>query len=224
MATDKVKLLGYVFSPFSRRVEWALKLKGIDYEYVEEDIFNKSPLLLQLNPVRKKVPVLVHGNEVVSESFTILEYIDETWKQNPLLPQDPYARAISRFWANFTEEKVLDAGFTALICSTGEQQEKALKSTIEALEHIEGDLTGKKILGGESIGYLDIAMGWISYWLPIWEEVGSRQVLEPSKFPATISWINKILSHPVIKDNLPPRDKAVAYFHGRRNFKTSGKT
>lgn len=114
MATDKVKLLGYVFSPFSRRVEWALKLKGIDYEYVEEDIFNKSPLLLQLNPVRKKVPVLVHGNEVVSESFTILEYIDETWKQNPLLPQDPYARAISRFWANFTEEKV--SHMLELIC------------------------------------------------------------------------------------------------------------
>ncbi|BFG14130.1 hypothetical protein CerSpe_004040 [Prunus speciosa] len=222
MATEKVKLLGFVFSPFSRRVEWALKLKGIDYEYVEEDIFNKSPLLLQLNPLRKKVPVLVHGNKVVPESFAILEYIDETWKQNPLMPQDPYARAISRIWANFTEEKVLDGAFTALIFSTGEQQEKALKSTIEALEHIEGDLMGKKILGGESIGYLDIAMGWMSYWLPIWEEVGSRQVLDPSKFPATISWMNKILSHPLIKDNLPPRDKTVAYFHGRRNFFTSG--
>ncbi|PQQ07454.1 putative glutathione S-transferase [Prunus yedoensis var. nudiflora] len=119
---------------------------------------------------------------------------------------------------------VLDGAFTALIFSTGEQQEKALKSTIEALEHIEGDLMGKKILGGESIGYLDIAMGWMSYWLPIWEEVGSRQVLDPSKFPATISWMNKILSHPLIKDNLPPRDKTVAYFHGRRNFFTSGKT
>lgn len=106
MGSQDVKLLSFLLSPVGRRVEWALKLKGVDYEYVEEDIFNKSTLLLELNPVYKKVPVLVHAQKPIAESLIILEYVDETWKQYPLLPHHPYERALARFWANFAEQKV----------------------------------------------------------------------------------------------------------------------
>ena len=106
MAEDSVKLLGYWASPFAIRVKWALKLKGIQYQYVEEDLQNKSPMLLQYNPVCKKIPVLVHDDKPLAESLIILEYIDEVWKQNPLLPIDPYERAKARFWAKFVDDKV----------------------------------------------------------------------------------------------------------------------
>ncbi|XP_059447618.1 probable glutathione S-transferase [Corylus avellana] len=218
---DTVKLLGFWASPFSIRVEWALKLKGVDYEYVEEDIFNKSSLLLELNPVHKKVPVLVHRQKVISESYVILEYIDETWKQSPLLlPQDPHERAKARFWARFGEEKLFEAAWNAL-CSLGEEKERALKLAIEAMEKIEEEIKGKEFFGGESIGYLDIALGWISYWLPVWEEVGSIQILDPLTFPATTSWAKNFLNHPIIKDNLPPRQKMILYFHERSKFLSS---
>jgi glutathione S-transferase len=107
MGNRDVKLLNFLLSPVGRRVEWALKLKGVDYEYLEEDIFNKSSLLLELNPVHKKVPVLVHGQKSIAESLIILEYIDETWKQYPLLPHHPYQRSHARFWAKLSDEKVI---------------------------------------------------------------------------------------------------------------------
>lgn len=106
MAEESVKLLGYWASPFALRVKWALKLKGVHYEYVEENLPNKSPLLLRYNPVYKKIPVLVHNGKPLAESLLIIEYIDEAWKQNPLLPEDPYERANARLWAKFFDEKV----------------------------------------------------------------------------------------------------------------------
>lgn len=104
---EEVVLLDSWASPFGMRVRIALAEKGINYEYKEEDFWNKSPLFLQMNPVHKKVPVLIHKGKPICESLIVVQYIDEVWfNTNPLLPSDPYQRAEGRFWADYVDKKV----------------------------------------------------------------------------------------------------------------------
>ncbi|KAF7846711.1 hypothetical protein BT93_L3868 [Corymbia citriodora subsp. variegata] len=104
---DEVTLLDFWPSMFGMRCRVALAEKGVVYEYKEEDLWNKGELLLQMNPVHKKIPVLIRNGKPVCESLIIVEYIDETWSHKaPLLPSDPYERARARFWADFIDKKL----------------------------------------------------------------------------------------------------------------------
>ncbi|KAL5053745.1 hypothetical protein RYX36_034427 [Vicia faba] len=102
------------------------------------------------------------------------------------------------------------------MCSTGEGKDKAVKLAREAIEKIEEEIKGKKFFGGDNIGYLDLALGWISYWLPVFEEVGCMQIIDPLICSTITAWMPNFLSHPVIKENLTPRDNMLVYFHSRR--------
>lgn len=103
----EVVLLDFWPSSFAMRVKIALAEKGIKYECKQEDLFNKSPLLLEMNPIHKKIPVLIHNGKPISESLIIVQYIDEVWNhKSPLLPSDPYQRSQALFWGDYLDKKV----------------------------------------------------------------------------------------------------------------------
>jgi len=208
---EEVLLFGAWASRFSRRVELALKLKGVEYKYMEEDLNNKSPLLLKYNPIHKKVPVLVHNGKPVVESLVILEYIDETWQGYSILPKDPYERAIARFWAKLIDDKCLPA---ALKACWGEEKEreKAVEETCEVLKFLEEELKEKRFFGGESIGMVDIVANAIAFWLGVFEEASGIKLLKRENFPKLTNWRHEFVSNSVVKECLPPREKLIAYF------------
>ncbi|OVA12035.1 Glutathione S-transferase [Macleaya cordata] len=115
---DEVVLLDSWASPYEMRVRLALAEKGIKYEYRDENLREKGALLLNMNPVHKKILVLIHNGKPISESLLIVEYIDEVLKnKSPLLPSDPYERATARFWADYVDKKIYDYGKKVIINS-----------------------------------------------------------------------------------------------------------
>ncbi|XVE81479.1 hypothetical protein DITRI_Ditri15bG0067600 [Diplodiscus trichospermus] len=218
----EVKLLATWPSPFYYRVVWALKSKGIAYEFIEEDLANKSPLLLQYNPVHKKIPVLIHGGKPICESMIILEYIEEIWPKNSLLPNDPYEKAVARFWIKFADDKSPE--IWRVFRSVGEEQEKAAKDSLEMLKTIEEHALGeKKFFGGDKIGMVGIAFGQLAQWLQVIEDVTGVKLLEASEFPRLQRWINNFKQVPVINENLPDYDQMFAFFKGRRQMLLASK-
>jgi maleylpyruvate isomerase len=96
-----VKLFSYFRSSAAYRVRIALNLKGIAYEtasvhLVKDGGHNKRPEFRAVNP-QMRVPVLVTpGGDVLIQSLAIIEYLDETHPDPPLLPKDAIARARTR--------------------------------------------------------------------------------------------------------------------------------
>jgi len=100
-----VKLYSYFRSSAAYRVRIALNLKGIAYETVSVHLVkdgghNKRPEFRAVNP-QMRVPVLVTpGSEHLLQSLAIIEYLDETQPEPPLLPKDPIGRAKARALAD----------------------------------------------------------------------------------------------------------------------------
>ena len=106
---NEITLLQYWSSPYAARVKIALHEKGLQYTSKHEDIFDaKSSLLLEMNPVYMKIPVLIHNGRPICESLLIVEYIDQVWKHKSpiLLPLNPYDKARARFWADYNDKTV----------------------------------------------------------------------------------------------------------------------
>ncbi|KAK3424652.1 hypothetical protein EUGRSUZ_F01434 [Eucalyptus grandis] len=73
MADEEVTLLDFCASMYGMRCRAALAEKGDEHKSKEEHSVNKSELLLQLNPIHKKIPVLIHNGKPVCESLVIVE-------------------------------------------------------------------------------------------------------------------------------------------------------
>ncbi|KAF3683888.1 putative glutathione S-transferase parC [Capsicum annuum] len=184
MAKDEVILLDFWASMFGMRLRIALAEKQVNYEYKEEEglLSNKSPLLLHMNPIHKKIPVLIHNGKPICESLIGVEYIDEVWKDiAPLLPSDPYERAQARFWAYYIDKKLYDSS-RKIWRAKGEEQE-----------------------AGDSFGYLDIALIGFYSWFYAYETYGNFSTED--ECPKFVAWAKRCMQRNSVAKSLSDQNK-----------------
>ncbi|KAE8804367.1 putative glutathione S-transferase GSTU6 [Hordeum vulgare] len=214
---EDLKLLGAWASPFVTRVKLALSLKGLSFEDVEEDLGNKSELLLSSNPVHKKVPVLVHNGKPVCESVIILQYIDEAFAGigPSLLPSDPYQRAVARFWAAYIDDKLVAPWVQATRGKTEEEKSEGINQTFAAVEMLEGALRecskGEGYFGGETVGLVDVSLGSLLSWLNATEVMSGTKIFDPVKTPLLAAWMDRFSELDAAKAALPEVDRVVEF-------------
>jgi maleylacetoacetate isomerase len=93
-----VKLYGYFRSSAAYRARIALNLKNLSPELIsvhlqKEGGLNRKPEFRAINPQMKVPALILDSGEVLIQSLAIIECLDETHPQPPLLPRDPLARA-----------------------------------------------------------------------------------------------------------------------------------
>lgn len=95
-----------------------------------------------------------------------------------------------------------------------EEKEKASEEASELLQILERELK-HKYFGGENIGLVDIVGSFIAYWVPVIEQVMEVKIFVQEKCPKLWQWRHDFVSHPVIKEILPQKDKLIAALKAR---------
>ncbi|KAK2731563.1 hypothetical protein FQN57_003366 [Myotisia sp. PD_48] len=157
MNDSDLKLYGSCFCPFVQRVWIALEVKGIPYQYIEVDPYNKPDSLLEVNP-RGLVPAIRHGNWGGYESTVLLEYLEDLDVGKPLLPLgDPQLRAHCRLWVDHINRHIIPCFYRLL-----QEQDltKQMNFTEELKDHVSKLVNASNVHGpfflGSSISFVDI--------------------------------------------------------------------
>ena len=97
-----MKLTGYFRSGASYRVRIALNMKGLTVEHASRHLRKgeqKAPEFLTLNPQGLVPAFETDSGDVLTQSLAIMEWLEETKPQPPMLPKDPIRRAKVRAFA-----------------------------------------------------------------------------------------------------------------------------
>ncbi|KAI3786347.1 hypothetical protein L1987_39959 [Smallanthus sonchifolius] len=219
---SEIKLLGTGASPFVNRVQFALNLKSIKHEYIEENLARKSELLLTSNPVHKKVPVLFHADKPpICESQIIIEYLDETLPDlHQLLPSVSLDRANCRFWAQYIDTKFFPLYEELRRTKRKEGQEAIKQQMIEATQLLEEAFikssNGKAYFGGDQVGFLDVVLGCFIRWTRYVDELNDFNTFDEVRTPELAKWAKNLSSHEALK-SATPGDETLGNFVGMLN-------
>ena len=191
------------FSTNVERVALALAHKRIAVEWVDVDPDDRSEVVRVSG--QELVPVLVHGDRVLSDSPVILEYLEERFPDPPLYPADPARRAelrtfvdwFNRVWKRPPNMIVAEE----LKAEPDPDRLDALEQRMaDALTLFEDLLAGRDHLFGDELSAADVVAFPFLKYAVLWDEGDEERFHEilrdaqrlDGRYPRLEAWIHRV--------------------------------
>ena len=196
-------LYSVITCPFSQRCRFVLFEKGMDFEIVDVDIFNKPEDLAVMNPYNQ-VPVLVERDLILYESNIINEYIDERFPHPQLMPGDPVLRARSRlFLYSFEKELFSHVQVLEKADASTKEQNQARSAIAEQLTMVAPVFAKQKHMLGEEFSMVDVAIAPLLWRLDYYGiQLGKNAA-------PLLKYAERIFQRQAFIDALTPAEKAM---------------
>ena len=168
-----MKLLEFAISR-SIRVRWTLQELGVAFEAVTIDLFageHRRPEFLMINPAGR-LPVLIDGDAVLTESVAIVLYLAEKYPEKKLIPTDIWHRAQLNRWLLFTTTELEQPLWRIRRHTAVYPQDKRLPGEVAlAAEEfaamakvLEEHLRGRKFVVGDTVTVGDFVLAHTLDW------------------------------------------------------------
>lgn len=201
-----IRLFEYPPSSNCQKVRLVLAEKNLPYESVPIDLRKneqKTPDYLRINPYGL-VPAMADNGIVMYESTIINEYLEEAYRQIPLLPEDAGRRARARILEDFRDNhfypamKVLSRVTRGIDAKDWDRAAiaAAFDSVAPMFQRLEDELADRDYLAG-AYGIADIA------FTPNLTRQIELGVGLPEKFPRIRAWVERLMRRPSYRSIQP---------------------
>jgi glutathione S-transferase len=179
----------YEFGPTrSIRVRWTLQEMGVPFEVVTVNMFaneNRSPEFLKINPAGK-LPALVDGDIVLTESVAIVLYLAEKYADKNLMPKDLAERAQVYRWLLFTTTELEQPLWRIARHTNVYPKDKRIPQDVDLArgdflpmaQVLEDHMRDRKFVATENVTVADFVLAYTLDWAKLVNLLGDFPVLE----------------------------------------------
>jgi len=196
-----MKLYSGTTCPFSHRCRIVLYEKGMDFQIVDVDLFDKPEDLATMNPYNQ-TPVLVERELILYESNIINEYSDDRFPHPQLMPADPVLKARARLFL-FRFEGDLFSHIDSIETGTQRQADKARELVRDNLVQIAPVFAHQKYMLGDEFSMLDVAIAPLLWRLDLYGIQLPRQAAPLMKYA------ERLFSRSAFVEALTPSEKVM---------------
>ena len=179
----------YEFAPTrSIRVRWTLQELGVPFEAVTVNMMageHRSPEFLKINPAGK-LPALVDGDFVLTESIAAALYLAEKYPDKGLMPKDLRERAQVYRWLLFTTTEIEQPLWRIARHSNIYPPEKRLPADIELArgefppmaQVLDDHMRGREFIVGDHVTVADFVLAYTLDWAKLVKLIEGFPVLD----------------------------------------------